>query len=237
MNKILNIAGYKFISLPPEKLSEWRDLLKNQASLGELKGTILLSQEGINLFLAGNVRQITDFQNFLQNFSQFKELSFRQSWSEAQPFKRLLVKIKKEIIAMGQPEIQPEKSPAPYIEPTVLREWFQQQRPMVILDTRNEYEINCGSFQDAVHLGLKNFRSFSQAVENLPPEAKQLPIVTFCTGGIRCEKAALWLQKMGYPQVYQLQGGILNYFEQCGSEYFHGECFVFDDRASIDSIN
>lgn len=233
MNNILNIAAYRFIALQENILPEWRVILKNKAVDCGLKGTILLSSEGINLFLAGLQENITEFQNFLAEFPELKGLTFRQTWSEHQPFKRLLVRLKKEIISMGQADIQPEQGPAPYIEPQTLRQWYEQGRPMLVLDTRNQYEVECGTFANALSLGLKNFRSFPQAVAQLPPEAQQTPIVTFCTGGIRCEKAALWLKKLGFSEVYQLHGGILNYFEQCGSDYFQGQCFVFDERTTV----
>ena len=234
MNNILNIAAYQFISLPSEQLPEWRQIFKNHALACSLKGTILLSEEGINLFLAGTSADIAKFKSFLRQFSQFNRLVYRESWSALQPFKRLLVRIKKEIIAMGHADIRPEQTTAPYIDPQTLRQWYAQGRPMVVLDTRNQYEVDCGTFDRALNLGLKNFRSFPDAVAKLPADAKQLPIVTFCTGGIRCEKAALWLKKLGYEEVYQLQGGILNYFAQCGSDYFQGQCFVFDERVAVD---
>jgi UPF0176 protein len=233
MSNILNIAGYQFVSLSAHQLTEWRISFKERALACSLKGTILLSCEGINLFLAGLPENIAKFRQYLGKYSQFSGINFRETWSETQPFRRLLVRIKKEIISMGCPDIQPEQGKAPYIDPQTLREWYVQKRRMLVLDTRNHYEVECGSFDNAIELGLKNFRSFPEAVAQLPAEAKQLPIVTFCTGGIRCEKAALWLKKQGYPEVYQLQGGILNYFEQCGGDFFHGQCFVFDERSVV----
>ena len=233
MNSILNIAAYRFVSLEKAHLPSWQRILKKQAVDSVLKGTILLSEEGINLFLAGLAEDIAQFKDFLAGFAEFNQLTYRESWSEHRPFKRLLVKIKKEIISMGQPNIQPEKYSAPYIDPHTLREWFAQGRKMLVLDTRNQYEFEYGAFEQAVSLNLKNFRSFPEAVSGLPAVAPEVPIVTFCTGGIRCEKAALWLKKQGYSQVYQLQGGILNYFAECGREFFRGECFIFDERVTI----
>lgn len=234
MNSILNIATYQFVSLPAAQLSAWRVAFKNRALACELKGTILLSQEGINLFLAGIPERIAEFQDFLRQYPQLSQLTYRQSVSASQPFKRLLVRLKTEIISMGQPEIQPEQGAAPYIQPRTLQQWYTQGQPMLMLDTRNRYEVEQGTFMQAIDLGLKNFRSFPAAAAHLPAQAKQIPIVTFCTGGIRCEKAALWLKKQGYSVVYQLQGGILNYFSECGGAYFQGKCFVFDERVSID---
>lgn len=233
MNSILNIATYRFVSLSKENLPAWQILFKDRANQCALKGTILLSEEGINLFLAGLAENIAEFKLFLDNFPEFRNLTFRESGSSERPFKRLLVRIKKEIITMGQPDIQPEKNPALYIDPQTLREWFAQGRRMLLLDTRNHYEFEYGAFNQATSLNLKNFRNFPEAVSQLPVIADDVPVVTFCTGGIRCEKAALWLKKQGYPEVYQLRGGILNYFAQCGRDFFRGDCFVFDERVVI----
>ncbi len=230
---IINITTYRFVSLLEQQLLDWQRLFKNKALTCGLKGTILLSQEGINLFLAGASENVTIFRDFLQQFPELNDLTYRESWSDHQPFKRLLVRLKKEIISMGRAHIQPENETVPYIEPEILHEWYQQGRKMLVLDTRNQYEVECGTFAEALDLKLKNFRSFPDAAMELPAEARQMPVVTFCTGGIRCEKAALWLHKQGYEQVYQLRGGILNYFEQCGRDYFHGDCFVFDERVTV----
>lgn len=235
MNNILNISTYKFVSLKQESLTEWRNCLKTCAVANSLKGTILLSTEGINLFLAGLPENIKSFQNFLAGFSELSDLTYRETPSRTPPFKRMLVRIKKEIITMGRPEIQPQQGPAPYIEAQVLRDWYSQGKKMLVLDTRNQYEVECGRFKDARHLNLKSFRGFPQALEQLPEEAKELPVVTYCTGGIRCEKAALWLIKQGFAQVYQLRGGILNYFEQCHGEFFQGQCYVFDERNTLEA--
>ncbi|MBS0350612.1 MAG: sulfurtransferase [Proteobacteria bacterium] len=232
-NSILNVTAYRFVALPQERLPILRIQLKEFAAAQSLKGTILLSVEGINLSLAGEQQAITEFKNFLNRFPEFAALTYRETFSEHQPFKRLLIRIKKEIITMGRTDLQPAMASAQYIEPQQLKEWYQQGKEMLLLDTRNQYEVECGSFAGALNLKLKNFRNFPEAVKNLPPEVKKKPIVTFCTGGIRCEKAALWLEKQGFEQVYQLRGGILNYFEQCDRDFFQGKCFVFDERISI----
>lgn len=235
MNNILNIAAYQFVSLTRKQIEILRLDLKKKALACSLKGTVLLSQEGINLFLAGLEEKILEFQKILGEYPEFNALNYRQSWSEFQPFKKLLVRIKKEIISMGRPDIQPERGAAPYIDPFTLREWYREGRKMILLDIRNQYEIEYGTFEGALDLGLKNFRSFPNAVAKLPEEVRGLPIVTVCTGGIRCEKAALWLKREGYNEVYQLQGGILNYFTQCQGDFFNGQCFVFDERTVISS--
>lgn len=228
-----NIATYRFAQFSQEFLPELQAILKDKTHSLQLKGTILLSQEGINLFMAGSQENITLFKIFLNTQPGLDNLTYKESLSEAQPYKRMFVKIKKEIISLGIPEIQPDKFTAPYISPETLKQWYEQHRDMVILDTRNDYEIQFGTFENAVDLDIKHFRNFSEALKRLPPEIKQKPIVSFCTGGIRCEKAATLLLKEGFQEVYQLEGGILNYFEKCGGEHYQGSCFVFDRRVAV----
>lgn len=232
---ILNIATYKFISLAAETLPILRDQLKQKAQQCGIKGTILLSTEGINVFLAGEIAAIELWMDDIKTIPEFFDLTFKRSESAYIPFKRLLVRIKREIITMQQPAIQPAQKTAPYLEPEQLRQWYQLQQEMVVLDTRNQYEVEMGTFSQASHLNIENFKDFPEAVANLPASFKTKPIVTFCTGGIRCEKAAAYLLEQGFTQVWQLKGGILNYFAQCGGEYFSGNCFVFDDRIALDA--
>jgi predicted sulfurtransferase len=136
---------------------------------------------------------------------------------------------------MQRPEVHPCEAPAPRLAPRELRRWLDEGRDFVMLDTRNQFEVDLGTFQNAHSLGLKSFSDFPRATSALPEELKHAPIVTFCTGGIRCEKAAPWLIRQGCREVYQLDGGILNYFEQCGDAYFRGDCFVFDQRMALDA--
>lgn len=231
----LNIAAYKFVTLDETALAQLRAHLKQHALANQLKGTILLSTEGINCFLSGTEENIKQFQQTLEQQTEFNDLTYKNSWSDHQPFTRMLVRLKKEIIPLGKPEIKPEQETAPYLEPQKLKQWYEQHKDMIILDTRNDYEVELGTFDQALDLKLKHFRHFPEALKKLPNDAKDKPIVTFCTGGIRCEKAAQHLINEGFKQVYQLKGGILNYFEQCGGEHYHGECFVFDKRVALDS--
>lgn len=233
MLSINNLAAYRFIQLPDSILSELQTSLKAKANELSLKGTILLSVEGINLFISGEEDLICSFQNFLNNYSYFQNLEFKKSFSNFQPFKKMLVKIKKEIIPFGISNINPEQFTAPYITPETLTNWLKNKSELILLDTRNNFEFELGSFKNALNLNLKRFRDFPKMVKKLPENLKHLPIVTFCTGGIRCEKAATYLLKNGYQEVYQLEGGILNYFEKCGKKHFQGACFVFDSRKSI----
>ena len=231
----VNIAVYKFVSLSSQDLPTLRKNYQEKTRDLDLKGTILLSEEGINLFLAGKAENIALLKNILAETPAFENLHYKESLSANQVFNRMLVKIKKEIIAFGIENIQPERKTAPYISPKTLQEWHKEKRPMVLLDTRNDYEIRLGCFEGAVDLGLKHFRDFPEALAKSKLPLKDQPVITYCTGGIRCEKAAAFMLEQGFKEVYQLEGGILNYFEQCGGEYYQGECFVFDQRVAVNS--
>lgn len=235
MLPIINISAYRFVQLSDSILPKLQISLKSKALELDLKGTILLSVEGINLFIAGEDNAICSFQNFLNTHSSFQNLEFNKSFSNFQPFKKMLVKLKKEIITFGISNIKPEKFTAPYITPEKLDLWLETRSDLVLMDTRNTFEVGLGSFKSSLNLKMKKFRDFPNAIKKLPEKLKQLPIVTFCTGGIRCEKAAAYLLANGYHEVYQLKGGILNYFEKCGENHFKGTCFVFDARERLTS--
>jgi UPF0176 protein len=229
---ILNISAYKFVSL--EALPELRIELRARCSELRLKGTILIAAEGINLFLAGEVPSIEAFLKSLLADARFAGMPVKHSRSDEQPFNRLLVKLKREIIPMRRPEINPARAPAPRLAPQDLQRWLDKGREVVLLDTRNQFEVDLGTFENARSLGLKSFSDFPLASAALGEELKDKPIVTFCTGGIRCEKAAPWLISRGFRDVWQLDGGILKYFEACGGAHYRGECFVFDKRVAVD---
>ncbi len=235
MKEFVNIAAYKFVALEPSALPSLRAEMKERALACDLKGTILLSHEGINLFLAGTPENIESYQAFLAAKPAFSGLVYKESLSDTQPFSRMLVRLKKEIISMGHAHVQPEKHTAPHLSPEKLKEWYEQGHEMIVLDTRNDYEIELGTFKGAVDLKIDSFRDFPEAISSLPESAKDKPVVTFCTGGIRCEKAAEYMLQKGYKEVYQLDGGILNYFEKCGGAHYDGECFVFDKRVAVNS--
>ena len=230
---ILNIAAYRFV--PLNDLAQMRAAFRQRGAQLGLKGTILLAAEGINLFLAGTAADVEAFLQTLRADARFAAIEVKRSWSAQQPFGRLLVKIKREIVTMGRPEIDPVAVSAPRLPPQELRRWLDEGRDVVLLDTRNQFEVDLGSFANTLALGLKSFRDFPRATQTLAETLKDRPIVTFCTGGIRCEKAAPWLIGQGFREVYQLEGGILNYFEQCGGAHFRGACFVFDERVALDA--
>ncbi len=229
---ILNISAYKFVGL--DRLPERREqLLQLCCSLG-LRGTILLSSEGINLFLAGQPTDIESFLGELRRDPAFADLQTKDSYSATQPFRRTLVRLKKEIIAFGIDSVAPEQKTSAKISPRELQAWLDEGRPVRLLDTRNIYEYDLGTFDGAEQLHIDHFREFPEAIAHIPEEAKSQPLVMFCTGGIRCEKAGPLMEQAGFEQVYQLDGGILKYFEECGGQHYHGSCFVFDGRVSLD---
>lgn len=232
--KFINTAAYKFVTLSEVELPILRQQLREKASACQLKGTILLSIEGINSVLSGTQSNIYEYKTFLESYSLFSGMVYKESLSNHQPFSRMLVRLKKEIISMGRRDIQPEKKRAPYISPQAFKRWYDEQKDMVVLDARNDYEVDVGSFEQAIDLNIETFRDFPNAVGFLPDSIKKKPVVTFCTGGIRCEKAAQYMLNQGFEEVYQLEGGVLNYFETCGADFWQGECFVFDKRVAVD---
>ncbi len=158
----------------------------------------------------------------------------KESLSDRQPFNRLLVRLKKEVIAFGVPGIRPAKHTSPKLKPARLKQWLDEGRPLTLLDVRNNYEVELGTFRNAMVAGIDNFRDFPAAVERIPESVRDQPIVMFCTGGIRCEKAGPFMEQAGFRNVFQLDGGILQYFEDCGSAHYQGDCFVFDQRVAVD---
>ncbi|MCC6981166.1 MAG: sulfurtransferase, partial [Candidatus Melainabacteria bacterium] len=240
----VNIAAYKFVGIPEP--AQWQPVIKERCDQLHLKGTVLLATEGINLFLAGKREKIEEFLQFLQNDpifgARFAVLDIKESFSSNQPFKKMVVRIANEIITMRHPMIRPEDSRAPHVDAATLRKWLDQGhddegRELVLLDTRNDFEVEMGTFENALNLNIEKFSDFPDAIAStmrVESSLKQKTIVSFCTGGIRCEKAALYLQEKGHPKVFQLDGGILRYFEDVGGAHWHGECFVFDERVSLD---
>lgn len=227
---IITIAGYQFS--PLTELPSLRIMLLEKCQALALCGTILLSTEGININLAGSQENIAAFKTFLKKDARFFDISFHEGEAHFQPYHLMLVKIKKEIITMRIPDIQPEITSAPTITPQELKQWLDEKRDITLLDTRNNYEVKFGTFKNAINSNIENFSEFSKVAETLNPDK---PIVMFCTGGIRCEKAALYLIKEGFEQVFQLQKGILNYLKEVGDAYYEGECFVFDQRIAVNA--
>lgn len=227
----IHIAGYRFTDLPDYRAL--REPLKARCEALGLLGTILLAPEGINVMLAGPRAAIEAIKATLREDPRLADLAFKESLTDTPPFGRLLVKLKQEIISFGVPGIDPARFTAPSISPAELRRWYDEGRDFVVLDTRNDYEVRLGTFENAIDPQIGGFREFPQAVRALPEELKQKPVVMFCTGGVRCEKASPFLLGEGYTEVYQLEGGILNYFAEVGGDHWIGECFVFDERVGL----
>lgn len=230
--KFVNISAYKFIPIDDvaERRREWLALSRKL----ELKGTILLSKEGVNMFLAGTREAMDTFLDTVRADERFVDLPIKESFSDYQPFTRMLVRIKKEIISMGVPTIKPAVKTSPKISAERLKEWLDSGKDVTLLDVRNDYEVEIGTFKEAMPIGVDSFREFPEKIKSLPGNLKEKPIVMFCTGGIRCEKAGPIMEDEGFQEIYQLDGGILKYFESCGGDHYDGECFVFDKRVALD---
>jgi len=227
----LNIAGYKFVVL--DDRDALRQPLKAQCDELGLKGTILISHEGINIFVAGPEQSIVAFRAYLSKDERFADIDFKDSYSEHQPFNRMNVRLKNEIISVGLPNFDRVESMDGRILPKELHEKLLNGDEVVLLDTRNTYETRLGTFHNAIELDIDTFRAFPQAVSELEESLKDKEIVMFCTGGVRCEKASVIMKDAGFANIKQLEGGILGYFEHVGGDYWDGECFVFDKRVAL----
>jgi UPF0176 protein len=236
---IVNLAAYHFVSI--DATEQWRPLVTARCNELGLRGTILLAPEGINLFIAGP-REATDaFIDYIRHDplfeGKFATLQFKESLSDSQPFRRMLVRLKREIITMKKPAIKPELGRAPSVDARTLKAWLDRGhddagRPVVMLDTRNAFEVDVGTFDGALDYRIDKFSEFPEVIDANRADLEGRTVVSFCTGGIRCEKAALYLGDLGVDAL-QLDGGILGYFEQVGSDHFTGECFVFDEREAL----
>lgn len=232
---ILNIAAYRFFSLHDDA-SPHRDAIEALACEGELLGTVLLAPEGINLFLAGAETSVRVFLEALGKLdARYTGMRVKESWSETVPFKKLRVRVKRELITSGRPDLGPGRGPqAPHLPPERLARWLDEGRDVLLLDTRNAFEVEMGTFEGATHLDLESFSALPEASKARLASLKSKPVVMFCTGGIRCEKAGAMLVEQGFKQVYQLEDGILGYFERVGGRHWAGTCFVFDERIALD---
>jgi predicted sulfurtransferase len=230
---VLNIAGYKF-----EPLSDIDSLVQEFQLVCDnldLKGSVYLSPNGINFSLAGSEEAIQKYLYFMEQDERFLNIPLKKTYSETQPFRRMKVRPKKEIISLGREDINPRELTGDYVTPKELYAMYENNEDVIVLDTRNEYETRVGLFENAVDLQLDTFRDFPNAIEQLPEEYKDKQIVMYCTGGIRCEKASAVMLKAGFSDVKQLEGGVLDYFKETGGKYWNGDCFVFDERVALDT--
>ena len=232
-NSVVNIAGYKFEPLvdPIDLVS----LYQKKCDELELKGTMLISKNGINFSLAGTQQATDTIIAFLEEDNRFLNIPLKVTYSETQPFRRMKVRLKKEIISLGRKDINPRELTGERISPQDLKNLLDNKEDVLVLDTRNEYETRVGKFENAIDLNLDTFRDFPEAIESLPEEYKDKQIVMYCTGGIRCEKASAVMLKAGFVDVKQLEGGVLDYFKETGGAYWEGDCFVFDERVALDT--
>ena len=237
VSDILNISCYKFVPLPDA--AQLRDVLAERAMHWGVKGTVLLAEEGINFFLAGSAQAVRGWVDDLRRDPRFADVQPKESWSTTLPFRKMLVKVKPEIIRMDHPTIRPANGRAPSVKPVDLQRWLAQGhddagRPVAMLDTRNDYEVDQGAFVGALDWRLRKFTDFPAELRAHKADLAGKTVVSYCTGGIRCEKAAILMREEGVAHVYQLEGGILKYFEETDGSGYSGSCYVFDARRVVD---
>ncbi|WP_295842643.1 sulfurtransferase [uncultured Microbacterium sp.] len=237
MASVLNVSAYLFTRI--DDPASLRAALRARAAEAGLRGTILLAEEGINLFLAGGADEVRGFVDDLRADARFAALQTKESWSDDVPFGKLLVKVKREIIRMDRPEVRPQDGRAPAVTPDTLRRWLDAGvddagREVVLIDTRNAFEVDYGTFAGAKDWRIERFTQFPDAAASHREELEGKTVVSFCTGGIRCEKAALYLRDEGL-EAYQLEGGILGWFAAQGEAHWDGDLFVFDEREALDA--
>ncbi|HEY9614725.1 rhodanese-related sulfurtransferase, partial [Allocoleopsis sp.] len=224
---------YKFVKLPD--FAEKRDTLLSHCEAQGIKGTILLAAEGINGTIAGSRQAIDSVLSFLRSDPRLIDLEHKESPADSPPFDRLKVRLKKEIVTLGLPEIDPSDRVGTYVSP---QEWnaLISDPEVTLIDTRNDYEVSIGTFQGAQNPKTASFRQFPNYVRTHLDPTKHKKVAMFCTGGIRCEKATSLMMAQGFQEVYHLQGGILKYLEEVPPEesLWQGECFVFDQRVAVE---
>lgn len=226
-------ALYKFVAL--ENFEDLRQPLLDTMVANQVRGTLLLALEGINGTIAGPRAGIDAVLAWLKSDERLSDVSYKESYTDEAPFKRSKVKLKKEIVTMGVEGIDPRHVVGTYVKP---KDWnaLISDPEVFVVDTRNDYEVQIGTFKNAVDPNTKTFREFpAWTKENMDP-SKHKKVAMFCTGGIRCEKSTAYMKEQGFEEVYHLEGGILKYLEEVPSSdtMWEGECFVFDDRVTVD---
>lgn len=232
MNDIIVCAMYKFVAL--DNYTEMRQPLLQFMEAHHIKGTLLLAHEGINGTVSGNREAIDELLAYLNNDPRINPISYKESLHETQPFYRTKVKLKKEIVTMGVESVDPTRSVGTYVKP---QDWNRliSDPDVVVIDTRNDYEIEIGTFERAINPNTKSFREFPEYVAQHLDPSKHKKVAMFCTGGIRCEKSTAYLKQQGFEEVYHLEGGILQYLQDVPEEnsLWRGDCFVFDNRVAV----
>jgi UPF0176 protein len=238
VNAVTVIAAYRFVDI--DDCQALRQTLLQRAQAAGLKGTVLLAHEGINLSLAGAHQGVQQWLQALREDPRFAGIEVKSHAAPFVPFQRLLVKVKREIIRMNQPDIRPQAQRARAVDADTLRRWLDQGhddtgKPVLMLDTRNAFEVDAGAFANAVDWRLARFSDFPAALAAQGQALHCSTVVSYCTGGIRCEKAALWMVQSGVEDVWQLDGGILNYLQRWpDAPHWQGRCVVFDERQAVD---
>lgn len=232
-NQFVVCALYRFVRIedPQTLQAELLKLLTDQA----IRGTVLVATEGINGTVAGARKAIDALQDWLRKDERFNDIVFKESESDTIPFLRTRVKLKKEIVTMGVGGIDPNQLVGSYVKPEDWNELISDPE-VITIDTRNQYEVDIGTFKNAVNPHTESFREFPDYVSRHLDPVKHKKVAMFCTGGIRCEKSTAYLKSKGYHEVYHLEGGILNYLEKIDEDHslWQGECFVFDERVTVD---
>ena len=229
--RYLNASFYQFSAIGDP--AAWGERLETELRPFGVKGTLIIAHEGLNGFLAGDPEAVKSAIEAIRAHEPFAKIDVKESLSETIPFEKFTVKVKPEIVTFRVPGHSPLMSNAPRLSPEELARWYAEGKDFLVLDTRNEYEVRLGKFKNARSLKLKHFVELPHALAPELEEFRGKPVVTYCTGGIRCEKAAPYLRSLGL-EAYQLDGGILRYFEKVGGSHWEGECFVFDQRIAVD---
>ncbi len=227
-------AFYSFVRLPKEKLETIKLDLEKKAAELNIRGLLILGQEGINTTCSSSEKEnLESFKKWIQDFFKISNVAFKDAHCDKPPFRRYKVKIREEIVTTGIPELMPPMGKNHHLSPAEWNKVMKEDKDAVLIDTRNWYEYNIGTFKGALNPNIEKFTEFPEYIEKqgIPKDKKML---IFCTGGIRCEKGILELQRQGYENVFQLEGGILNYIEQFPNDQWEGECFVFDHRVAVD---
>jgi UPF0176 protein len=232
MSEITVCAMYRFVQL--ENFETLRQPMLDQMLALDVKGTLLLAQEGINGTVSGAKQSIDSFLSWLKQDDRLAEIDYKFSFDDVQPFYRTKVKLKKEIVTMGVEGIDPNQVVGTYVKP---KDWnaLISDPEVAVIDTRNEYEVEIGTFKGAVNPHTASFREFPAYVEKALSPEKHKKVAMFCTGGIRCEKSTAYLKEQGFDEVYHLEGGILKYLEEVDEKetLWEGDCFVFDNRVAV----
>ena len=233
MKEIVIASFYKFVSL--ENYESLREPFLAKMQEMNIKGTIILAAEGINGSFGGSREAMDLFYQYIRQDARLADLNFKETFDNENPFEKSKVKLRKEIVTMGVKDVDPLKTVGTYLNPEEWNELIQDPE-VIIIDTRNDYEFDLGTFKNAINPNTDNFRNFPEYVQAELIERKDKKIAMFCTGGIRCEKSTAYLKDLGFPNVYHLHDGILNYIEKMPVEesLWEGQCFVFDNRVAVD---